>query len=141
MMGSSSPHDWRHLTDDTAAPFTPIPERQMTDRNQTLGLDGAALQALLGRVITDFSGTMQAGLVVLGDRLGLYRALASRSSFSPAELAAATGTAERYVQEWLNANAASCYVDYLPRSGRYRMTPEQASAFAEPSSPAFAVGG
>src|SRR6185312_10178483 len=51
------------------------------------------------------------------------------------------GTAERYVQEWLNANAASGYVSYLPESGRYRMSAEQASAFADPSSPAFAVGG
>ena len=113
----------------------------MTDKNPPASLDGAVLQALLGRVITDFSGTMQAALVVLGDRLGLYRALAARHDSSPAELAAATGTAERYVQEWLNANAASGYVDYLPRSGRYRMGAEQAGAFADPASPAFAVGG
>lgn len=113
----------------------------MTDSNPPAVLDGAALQALLGRVITDFSATMQAALVVLGDRLGLYRALAARRDCSPAELAAATGTAERYVQEWLNANAASGYLDYLPQSGRYRMSLEQGSAFADPSSPAFAVGG
>ncbi|HVS78068.1 MAG TPA: methyltransferase domain-containing protein [Steroidobacteraceae bacterium] len=113
----------------------------MTDSNGSARLDGDALQALLGRVITDFSGAMQAALVVLGDRLGLYRALAASRDRSPAELAAATGTAERYVQEWLNANAASGYVDYLPQSGRYRMSTEQAGAFADPSSPAFAVGG
>ncbi len=113
----------------------------MTDSQQARSIDGDALQALLGRVITDFSGTMQAGLVVLGDRLGLYRALAGAGDSSPAQLAAATGTTERYVQEWLNANAASGYVDYLPHSGRYRMTPEQAGAFADSSSPVFAVGG
>lgn len=113
----------------------------MTDSNQSAGPDGDALQALLGRVITDFSGTMQAALVVLGDRLGLYTALATSRHSSPAELAAATGTAERYVQEWLNANAASGYVDYLPQSGRYHMNPAQASVLADPSSPAFAVGG
>jgi SAM-dependent methyltransferase len=113
----------------------------MTDSHPTAVLDGDALQALLGRVITDFSGTMQAALVVLGDRLGLYRALATSRNSNPAELAAATGTAERYVQEWLNANAASGYVDYLPQSGRYRMSVEQASVFADSSSPTFAVGG
>jgi FkbM family methyltransferase len=113
----------------------------MKDSNQIAGPDSDALQALVGRALTDFSGAMQAALVVLGDRLGLYRALATSGSCSPAELAAATGTAERYVQEWLNANAASGYVDYLPQSGRYRMSPEQTLAFAEPSNPAFLVGG
>jgi 2-polyprenyl-3-methyl-5-hydroxy-6-metoxy-1,4-benzoquinol methylase len=113
----------------------------MTDSNQTAGVDSDTLQALLGRVITDFSGTMQSALVVLGDRLGLYRALAASGNCSPAELAAATRTTERYVQEWLNANAASGYIEYLPQSGRYRMSAEQALAFAEPSSPVFAVGG
>src|SRR5215475_14958585 len=113
----------------------------MTDSRQIAGFNNEALQALLGRVLMDFGGAMQSALVVLGDRLGLYRALADHGSCSPAELAAATGTTERYVQEWLNANAASGYVDYLPQSGRYRMSTEQALAFAEPSSPAFAVGG
>ena len=99
------------------------------------------LQALLGRAIVDFSATMQAGLVILGDRLGLYRALAEGGAMRPDELARKTGTSERYVQEWLNANAASCYVEYLPRSGRYRMTPEQAAMLAYEDSPAFMVGG
>jgi 2-polyprenyl-3-methyl-5-hydroxy-6-metoxy-1,4-benzoquinol methylase len=113
----------------------------MKDSNPPAAFDNDALQALLGRVLTDFSGAMQAALVVLGDRLGLYRALATSGNCSPAELAASTNTTERYVQEWLNANAASGYVDYLPQSGRYRMSAEQVLAFAEPSSPAFAVGG
>ena len=99
------------------------------------------LQALLGRAVVDFSATMQAGLVVMGDRLGLYRALAEGGPMRPDELAKKTGTSERYVQEWLNANAASAYVDYLPRSGRYLMTPEQAAMLAYEDSPAFMVGG
>ena len=103
--------------------------------------DMEKLQALLGRAIVDFSAAMQAGLVVLGDRLGLYRALAEGGAMRPDELARKTGTSERYVQEWLNANAASFYVDYLPRSGRYRMTPEQAALLAHEDSPAFVVGG
>lgn len=107
----------------------------------TAAPDPAGLQDLLGRAVVDFSATMQAALVVLGDRLGLYRALATGGAQNPAELAKATGTGERYVQEWLNANAASGYVDYLPRSGRYRMTAEQAALLADESSPAFLVGG
>lgn len=113
----------------------------MKDSNQPAGFDKDALEALMGRVIMDFSGAMQSALVVLGDRLGLYRALAKGGNSSPAELAASTNTTERYVQEWLNANAASGYVDYLPQSGRYRLSAEQTLAFAEPSSPMFAVGG
>ena len=92
--------------------------------------DTAKLQALVGRAIVESSAAMQAGLVVLGDRLGLYRALAAGGAMRPHELARRTGTSERYVLEWLNANAASGYVEYLPRGGRYRMTPEQAAMLA-----------
>jgi len=117
-------------------------ERQVKDPNpRDAAFDPQALQALVGRAVADFSGAMQSALVVLGDRLGLYRELAARGPCSPAELASATGTTERYVQEWLNANAASGYVEYLPRSGRYRMSAEQRLAFADPASPAFAIGG
>jgi SAM-dependent methyltransferase len=104
-------------------------------------VDPTRLQALLGRAVIDFSATMQSGLVVIGDRLGLYRALAANGALRPEELARKTGTHERYVMEWLNANAASGYVEYLPRSGRYQMSAEQAALFADPTSPAFIVGG
>ena len=103
--------------------------------------DTAKLQALVGRAIVESSAAMQAGLVVLGDRLGLYRALAAGGAMRPHELARRTGTSERYVLEWLNANAASGYVEYLPRGGRYRMTPEQAAMLAWEDSPANMVGG
>ena len=81
-----------------------------------------------------------APLVVIGDRLGLYRALATDGPLTSAELAARTGTAERYVREWLNAQAASGYVTYHAESGRYSLTPEQALAFADEDGPAFIVG-
>src|SRR5919206_198171 len=68
-------------------------------------IDQQKLQDLLGRAIGDFGGTFHAALVVLGDRLGLYKALAGADPVTPAELAASTGTAERYVREWLNALA------------------------------------
>lgn len=99
------------------------------------------LNGLLGRAITDFGATSLAALVVIGDRLGLYRALATGGALSAAELAASTGTHERYVREWLNAHAASGYVHYLADSGRYQLSAEQAMLFAQEDSPAFIVGG
>jgi SAM-dependent methyltransferase len=104
-------------------------------------IDQQKLQDLLGRAIGDFGGTFHAALVVTGDRLGLYKALAGADPVTPAELAARTGTAERYVREWLNAQAAGGYVDYDPASGRYRLSPEQALLLADETSPVFFVGG
>ena len=103
-------------------------------------VDEHKLHELLGRVIVDFGGADMAPLVVIGDRLGLYRALASDGPLTSASLAARTGTAERYVREWLNANAASGYVVYDAGTGRYTMTPEQALAFAAEDGPVFIVG-
>lgn len=104
-------------------------------------IDMEALNGLLGRAITDFGGTSLAALVVIGDRLGLYRALATDGALTAVELAGMTGTHERYVREWLNAHAASGYVNYLADTGRYQLTREQAMLFAEEDSPAFVVGG
>ena len=104
-------------------------------------VDEQALHELLGRAIVDFGGASTAALVVIGDRLGLYRALAAHGPLTSAELAARTGTAERYVREWSNAQAASHYVTYDPKTGRYSLTPEQALAFADEDSPAFIIGG
>lgn len=104
-------------------------------------IDDNALNALLGRAITDFGATSMAPLVLIGERLGLYRALAGGGAQTPDELAARTATHERYVREWLNANCASGYVTYLPESGRYELSPEQALCFADEDSPAFIIGG
>jgi SAM-dependent methyltransferase len=103
-------------------------------------IDEDALHELLGRIVVDFGATSTAPLVVIGDRLGLYRALADHGPHTAAALAARTGTRERYVREWLNANAASGYVAYDARTGRYTMTPEQSLAFAAEDGPAFIVG-
>jgi 2-polyprenyl-3-methyl-5-hydroxy-6-metoxy-1,4-benzoquinol methylase len=104
-------------------------------------IDEQTLNALLGRAITDFGATSLAALVVIGDRLGLYRVLAASGALTAAELAAKSGTHERYVREWLNAHAASGYVHYLADSGRYQLSAEQALLFAQEDSPAFIVGG
>ena len=104
-------------------------------------IDEERLNALLGQAVVEFGATVNAALVVIGDRLGLYRELASGGPLTSAELAARTGTSERYVREWLGAQAASGWVDYDAAGDRYSMSVEQALMFADPSSPAFVAGG
>ena len=104
-------------------------------------IDEQALNELLGRAITDVGATSLATLTIVGDRLGLYRALAAGGAITSAELARRTGTHERYVREWLNAHAASGYMNYLADSGRYKLTAEQAMLFADENSPANMLGG
>jgi SAM-dependent methyltransferase len=103
-------------------------------------IDEERLNSLLMQGVTELGGTVNAALIVIGDELGLYRALADHGPQTPAELAAHTDTAERYVREWLNAQAASGYVDYDAAAQRYELAPEQAMAFADESSPAFLPG-
>ena len=71
-------------------------------------------RAFVFRAVDEVGATLNAALVVMGDRLGLYRALAGAGPLTPAELAERTGTGERYVREWLNAQAAGGYVDVRP---------------------------
>ena len=104
-------------------------------------IDEGRLNALLGQAVVEFGATVNAALVVIGDRLGLFRALAADGPFTSSELAARTELSERYVREWLNAQAASGWVDYDADGERYSMSPEQALMFADPTSPAFVAGG
>lgn len=103
-------------------------------------IDEQKLNELLGRAVVDFGGASIAPLVLIGDELGLYRALAQHGPLDSEGVAARTGTNERYVREWLNAQAASGYVTYVADTGRYYLSPEQALAFAQEDSPAFIVG-
>jgi SAM-dependent methyltransferase len=103
-------------------------------------LDVEKLQSFVFRAVDEVGATLNAALVVMGDRLGLYRALAGAGPLSSAELAERTGTSERYVREWLNAQAAGGYVSYDPDSGRYTLPPEQAVALTDESSPAYLPG-
>lgn len=98
------------------------------------------LHTLLERAVIDFGATLHAPLVVIGDRLGLYKTLAEHGPLSSAELAERTGTVERYVREWLCSQAAGGYLLYEPETGHYRMDPEQAFMFADENSPAFMPG-
>ena len=103
-------------------------------------IDQTKLDTFLGKVCGDLGATMFAGLVVLGERLGLYKAMAGAGGLSPAELAHRTGTHERLVREWLNANAASGYVEYDAVTERYALSPEQTAALADDTSPAYVPG-
>ena len=79
-----------------------------------MAIDEGKLHALLGKAVVDVGAVIHAGLVLMGDRLGLYRALADGGPSTPAELAQRTGTHERYVREWLNSQAAGGYATYDP---------------------------
>ena len=103
-------------------------------------LDMDRVNEFVGQVIGEIGATLNTALVAIGDRLGLYRAMAGAGALSPAELAARTGTAERYVREWLNAQAAGGYVTYDPGTATYELPPEHALALADEESPAFLAG-
>ena len=91
-------------------------------------LDEAKLNAFMGKAVMDMGAALHATLVVVGDKLGLYKAMAGAGPITSKELAEKTNTSERYVREWLNANAASGYVNYDPNSKRFELPPEQAFA-------------
>jgi SAM-dependent methyltransferase len=101
----------------------------------------AELEQLIGKVIADLGGTANAALVIVGDRLGLYRTLAEVGPATSHELARQTGTHERYLREWLAAQAASSYVNYDTATKRFSMSREQAMLFADENSPVYMAGG
>lgn len=95
------------------------------------------LEALVGRLIGEISAGYGGVLVGLGDKLGLYRAMAGAGPLSSHEVARRSGCAERYVREWLNAQVAGGYVDYHTASATYELTAEQASVLADDLSPVY----
>jgi 2-polyprenyl-3-methyl-5-hydroxy-6-metoxy-1,4-benzoquinol methylase len=107
---------------------------------EPVAVDVDTLMQFVFRAVDEVGATLNAALVVMGDKLGWYRALAGAGALSPADLAERTGSAERYVREWLNAQAAGGYVDYDPDSGLYSLPPEQSVALTDPDSPAYLPG-
>jgi SAM-dependent methyltransferase len=103
-------------------------------------VDLDTFMAFVGRFAGDLGAAVAAGNVVIGDRLGLYRALASGGPATGAELASRTGTDARYVSEWLAGQAAGGYVEYDEQGDSYSLTPEQALALADPNSPVNVPG-
>lgn len=110
-------------------------EKQQTQINET------ALQNLVGKMVGDLGAVVSGALVVLGDRLGLYRTLVEVGPADSAKLARSAGLDERYVREWLANQAASGYVNYEPKTGCFSMSAEQQAVFADPDSPVAMTGG
>ncbi|MEX2246732.1 MAG: methyltransferase domain-containing protein [Dehalococcoidia bacterium] len=106
----------------------------------TQQIDEAKLMEFVGQAVSDMGAVLLGNLVAIGDKLGLYRGLAGAAPMTPGELAQKTGTAERYIREWLNAQSAGGYVTYTG-DGRYTLSPEQTEALTNEESPAFVLGG
>jgi SAM-dependent methyltransferase len=103
-------------------------------------IDQGKLNAFLERAVADMGGGFTTALVLIGEKLGLYKAMSGAGPLTPAEVAERTGTAERCVREWLSAQAAGGYVTYDASTGRYTLPPEQALALAIEDSPAYLPG-
>ena len=103
-------------------------------------IDQTKLDEFLGRFVGDLGAALSAALVVIGDRLGLYRAMRDGEPVSAEQLAERTGTDPRYVREWLSNQAAGGYVTYDPDGEEFFLSPEQSFALAQEGSPAFIPG-
>ncbi len=106
---------------------------------QIPALDMDKLNAFIGRFVTDLGAAVHTGMVVIGEKLGLYKALAS-GPMTPAELAAKTQTDERYLREWLSSQAAGGYITYDEQNHKFSLSEEQAFALAQEDSPAYLPG-
>ena len=106
---------------------------------QTPALDMNKLNAFIGQFVTDLGAAVHSGMVVIGEKLGLYKALAEGSATS-AELAAKTHTDERYLREWLASQAAGGYITYDGKTNQFSLTEEQAFTLAREDSPAYLPG-
>ena len=104
-----------------------------------MAIDPEKLNQFLGRFVGDFGAALHAGMVVIGERTGLYKALA-QGPMTSAELATKTGTDERYVREWLSSQAAGGYVTYDPSAKKFHLSEEQAFTLAQEDSPAYLPG-
>ena len=104
-------------------------------------LDQAKLEALLGKMVVELGAAANAALVLVGEKLGLFCALAELGPINSEGLARATKTHERYVREWLSAQAASGFVEYDAETETFSLSAEQAAVFADEDSPVNMAGG
>jgi 2-polyprenyl-3-methyl-5-hydroxy-6-metoxy-1,4-benzoquinol methylase len=105
-----------------------------------MAIDQDKMNELLGRFLNDFGGTFHSAMAVIGDKLGLYKAMAEAGPITSDELAKRTGTTERYVREWLASQAAGGYASYDAAAGRFFLTEEQAFALTDENGPVFLPG-
>ena len=99
------------------------------------------LYALLGKMVTELGAAYVGASVIIGDKLGLYKALVAAGPLNSEQLAKQTSTTERYVREWLAGQAASGYIEYDATTQTFHLTPEQAMVFANADSPVIMTGG
>jgi len=111
----------------------------MATQEQTQ-VDPDKLMGFVFQAVGEVGATLNTALVVIGDKLGLYRELADSGPLTSSELAERTATAERYVREWCNQQAAGGYLQYDPGTDTYSLAPEQAVALTQPDSPAYLPG-
>jgi SAM-dependent methyltransferase len=111
----------------------------MSTTTQAPALDMNKLNAFIGQFVTDLGAAVHSGMVVIGEKLGLYKALA-HGPMGPAELAARTETDERYLREWLASQAAGGYITYDDKIGKFSLSEEQAFTLANEDSPAYLPG-
>jgi 2-polyprenyl-3-methyl-5-hydroxy-6-metoxy-1,4-benzoquinol methylase len=105
-----------------------------------MSLDETKLNSIVQKVIDDIGAAFHAPLVLIGEKLGLFKAMAGQGQVTSAQLAERTGTAERYIREWLPAMAAGGYVTFDPATQKYSLSDEQACAFADENSPVYLPG-
>jgi SAM-dependent methyltransferase len=106
----------------------------------TIDIDEAKLEAFMGQAVTDMGAVISAPLLVIGEKLGLYKAMAGAGPLTSQEIADRAGVAERSVREWLRNQAAGGYVTYDPDGDRYTLPPEHAMALADEDSPFYILG-
>src|ERR1043165_1130408 len=127
---SVCPWPGRPADGNLAGSEIPLPRRTMV-----VHIDEAKLETFLGQVLGDLAACYGGVMASLGDRLGLYDALAGAGPLSSAEVADRAGCAERYVREWLNSQVAAGYLEYDPQTERYTLPPEHAAVLTDPESP------
>ena len=107
---------------------------------KTMVVDEAKLNEFIGRTVGEWGAIESALLTFIGDKLGLFKAMAGAGALTPEELAKKTGTHPRIIREWLAAHAAGGFVTYNPAAGSYTLPEEQAFALTNENSPAYIVG-
>jgi len=130
---------WNRYLALAASPSTTI--YKTSTKEITMAIDEDRLNEFVGRFAGDLGAVFHAATVLVGDRLGLYAAMGDGRPVTPADLATRTGCDERYLAEWLAAQAASGYAEYDAATQTFRLTEEQAFALTSPDNPLFAPGG
>lgn len=110
-------------------------------QDTTTSINPQKVEAFLGKVVNDLGAAFSITLSYMGDKLGLYRAMAFSGPLTSDEIAGRSGTKERYVREWLINQAAGGYIQYDPATGKYKLPDEHAVALTEEESPYFVAGG